>query len=56
MYKIKQRNLSASQRKKRNDVQVQLNRKLPWWAYAGGIFALLGLVVFAMKQIGMLGR
>ncbi len=56
MYKIKQRNLSASQRKKRDAVQVQLSRKSPWWAYDGGILALPGLVVFAMRQIGVLGR
>jgi uncharacterized membrane protein YdcZ (DUF606 family) len=56
MYKIKQRSLSVSQRKKRSAVQTELSRKLPWWAYAGGIFALLGLALFAMKQVGMLGK
>ena len=56
VFKIKQRSLSVSQRKKRNAVQVELSRELPWWAYAGGILALLGLAIFAMKQIGVFGK
>ena len=56
MFKIKQRPLSVSQRKKRSAIQVQLSRKMPWWVLAGGILALLGFAAVAMTRIWNFGK
>jgi hypothetical protein len=51
LYKLKQRRLSVSRRKKRAAVQVHLSRKMPWWVIAGGILALLGFSAVAVTRL-----